>query len=210
MGKLLSLYRTSQASSDYTNTIQRVRYHSVPPPCLRDTDLTSSIYCLAYLDIASFQGQKLMLRTEYRAGNESTASMLYAKRSRNEKEDLKQNGILFGTFFHFHLTYNFLKADGFYSTRSPGGVDGTLSTIVPVREIVFKRLQLLQTALTRHVQHFGGLNPRAYRSVARYSPLPLIESMLIPFRFFSQDGEERLCFSSNHKGYPRRRTAGRV
>lgn len=47
-----------------------------------------------------------------------------------------------------------------------GGVDGALSTLVPVREIVFKRLQLLQTALTRHVQHFGGLNPRGYRSVS--------------------------------------------
>lgn len=37
-----------------------------------------------------------MCRTEYHAGAEAVATLLYAKRSRNEKDELKQNGILYG------------------------------------------------------------------------------------------------------------------
>ena len=55
------------------------------------------------VDIASFAGQKLLCRTEYHAGAVAVASMLYAKRSRNEVE-LKQNGILFGSSFPLPLS----------------------------------------------------------------------------------------------------------
>ena len=36
---------------------------------------------------------------------------------------------------------------------------------MPVDEVVYKRLQLLQGQLTRNVQHVAGLNPKAFRSV---------------------------------------------
>ncbi|BGP26347.1 cleavage and polyadenylation specificity factor subunit 1 [Rhodotorula toruloides] len=90
-------------------------------------------------NIASHAGQRLMCRTEYHAGTESIASTLFAKHLPNE--DAKQNGILYG------------------------GLDGSLFTLVPVRDAVFRRLQSLQALMSRHVLHFGGLNPRAYRIV---------------------------------------------
>lgn len=51
-----------------------------------------------------------------------------------------------------------------------GGIDGSIYSLVPVRDIVFKRLQLLQAAMMRHVLHFAGLNPRGHRSVAISAP----------------------------------------
>ncbi|KAL8292101.1 hypothetical protein RQP46_001567 [Phenoliferia psychrophenolica] len=90
-------------------------------------------------NIASQAGQRLLCRTEYHAGAEAVATMLYAKRS--GADEAKQNGILYG------------------------GIDGSLYTLVPVREAVFKRLLSLQTHLARHIQHFGGLNPRGFRMV---------------------------------------------
>ena len=50
-----------------------------------------------------------------------------------------------------------------YLSRSAGFTDGSLSTLTPVDEAVFKRLQLLQGQLTRSVQHTAGLNPKAHR-----------------------------------------------
>ncbi|GAA5941609.1 cleavage/polyadenylation factor CFT1 [Sporobolomyces koalae] len=90
-------------------------------------------------NIASHAGQRLLCRTEYHAGSESIATMLFAKHAPNE--DPKQNGILFG------------------------GIDGSLFTLVPVRDAVFRRLQSLQATMSRHVLSFGGLNPRGYRIV---------------------------------------------
>ncbi|POY73837.1 hypothetical protein BMF94_3096 [Rhodotorula taiwanensis] len=90
-------------------------------------------------NIASYAGHRLMCRTEYAAGSDSYASILFAKHLPNE--DAKQNGILYG------------------------GLDGSLFSLVPVRDAVFKRLQSLQTLMMRHVLHFAGLNPRGYRIV---------------------------------------------
>ena len=90
-------------------------------------------------NIASHAGMKLMCRTEYHAGAEALTTLLYTRR--HAHEDVRQNGILFG------------------------GVDGSLYTLAPAREAVFRRLQRLQDLMTRHVQHFAGLNPRAWRMV---------------------------------------------
>ncbi|KAM0789430.1 hypothetical protein ACM66B_000255 [Microbotryomycetes sp. NB124-2] len=89
--------------------------------------------------VASQGGQKLLVRTEYNAGTEALTTLMFARRQGSE--DPRQNCVLYG------------------------GVDGSLFSLVPVRDIVFKRLQLLQTALARHVQHFAGLNPRGNRIV---------------------------------------------
>lgn len=42
-------------------------------------------------------------------------------------------------------------------------MDGSLYATSPVREIVYKRLQLLERQLQRHGLQFGGLNPRGFR-----------------------------------------------
>lgn len=44
-----------------------------------------------------------------------------------------------------------------------GATDGSITSLTPVEENVFKRLQLLQGQLTRSVQHTAGLNPKAFR-----------------------------------------------
>lgn len=51
----------------------------------------------------------------------------------------------------------------FLNNRSTGSPDGSLSSLTPVEESAFKRLQLLQGQLTRNIQHIAGLNPRAFR-----------------------------------------------
>lgn len=48
-------------------------------------------------DIASYAGHRLMCRTEYAAGSDSYASILFAKHLPHE--DAKQNGILYGESF---------------------------------------------------------------------------------------------------------------
>lgn len=90
-------------------------------------------------NIASHAGMRLMCRTEYHAGAEAVATLLYSRKPPGE--DARQNGILFGA------------------------VDGSLYTLAPVRDAVFRRLHRLQELMARHVRHFAGLNPRAWRVV---------------------------------------------
>lgn len=45
----------------------------------------------------------------------------------------------------------------------PGSPDGSLSSLTPVEEHAYKRLQLLQGQLTRNIQHTAALNPKAFR-----------------------------------------------
>ncbi|GAA5960307.1 hypothetical protein JCM8115_001133 [Rhodotorula mucilaginosa] len=124
-------------------------------------------------NIASYAGHRLMCRTEYAAGSDSYASTLFAKHLPNE--DAKQNGILYG------------------------GLDGSLFTLVPVRDAVFKRLQSLQTTMMRHVLHFAGLNPRAYRivkndSVSRAITKGILDGdLLAAFEYLSLDQQMELA-----------------
>ncbi|GAA5965654.1 hypothetical protein JCM3765_000915 [Sporobolomyces pararoseus] len=124
-------------------------------------------------NIASHAGQRLLCRTEYHAGSESISTMLFAKHSLNE--DPKQNGILFG------------------------GIDGSIYTLVPVRDAVFKRLQSLQSTMTRHVLHFGGLNPRGYRivkndTVSRAITKGILDGdLLSKFEYLSVDVQTELA-----------------
>ncbi|GAA5906861.1 cleavage/polyadenylation factor CFT1 [Sporobolomyces salmoneus] len=124
-------------------------------------------------NIASHAGQRLLCRTEYHAGSESIATMLFAKHLPNE--DPKQNGILFG------------------------GIDGSLYTLVPVRDAVFRRLQSLQATMSRHVLHFGGLNPRGYRivkndTVSRAITKGILDGdLLARFEYLSVDVQTELA-----------------
>eukprot|EP00474_Spongospora_subterranea_P003398 CRZ03856.1 hypothetical protein [Spongospora subterranea] len=52
-------------------------------------------------------------------------------------------------------------------TRYPivtGTVDGSVICLSPVNDNVYRRLYSLTTLLTYHIQHFGGLNPRIFRT----------------------------------------------
>lgn len=61
----------------------------------RFSGLTETLFSL---DIASHAGQRLLCRTEYRAGAEGSATLLYAKYITGS-EEAKQNGILYGKSF---------------------------------------------------------------------------------------------------------------
>lgn len=53
-----------------------------------------------YIDIASHAGQRLLCKTEYNAGAEGSATLLYAKYTTGSDE-AKQNGILYGKFDYY-------------------------------------------------------------------------------------------------------------
>ncbi|KAF5380083.1 hypothetical protein D9615_006209 [Tricholomella constricta] len=91
-------------------------------------------------DPESRDGRHLLLRTEFHGQCEYRTSTLVAQRS-NDDPTIPQAKLI------------------------AGSTDGSLSCLTPVDEHAFKRLQLLQGQLTRNVQHFAGLNPKAFRIV---------------------------------------------
>ncbi|KAG9227086.1 hypothetical protein CCMSSC00406_0008286 [Pleurotus cornucopiae] len=91
-------------------------------------------------DPESRDGRQLLLRTEFNAQVGYNSSVLTARRT-SEDPVIPQSKLICG-----------------YS-------DGSISSLTPVEEAAFKRLQLLQGQLTRNLQHMAGLNPRALRIV---------------------------------------------
>ncbi|TDL22024.1 hypothetical protein BD410DRAFT_828742 [Rickenella mellea] len=106
-------------------------------------------------DPESRNGQHLLCRTEFHAQAESRASVMVACRSRGEEKAIP------------------------YARLITGATDGSLSSLTPVDETIFKRMQLLQGQLTRNVQHFAGLNPKAFRVVRNdYVSRPLSKGIV--------------------------------
>jgi len=119
-----------------------------------DDDGVLRIYEYNPNDPESKNGQHLLCRTEFHSQSESQSSITIARRF---KEDL--------VLPQAKLIY--------------GSIDGSLSSLTPVDESVFKRLQLLQGQLTRNIQHFAGLNPKAFRIVRNdYVSKPLSKGIL--------------------------------
>jgi len=97
-------------------------------------------------DQESGSSQKLICRTEFHTHSELRAVLTVARR---EELQLDNRG----------------KISQIISSLICGTTDGALSIIIPVWEDIFKRLSLLQGQLVRNIQHVGGLNPKAFRSV---------------------------------------------
>ncbi|KAH0581631.1 hypothetical protein H2248_011332 [Termitomyces sp. 'cryptogamus'] len=105
-------------------------------------------------DPESKDGRHLLLRTEFNSQSEYRASILVARRTGDDPM-IPQAKVI------------------------TGSTDGTLASLTPVEEHVFKRLQLLQGQLTRNVQHVAGLNPKAFRIVRNdYVSKPLSKGIL--------------------------------
>lgn len=105
-------------------------------------------------DPDSRDGRHLLLRTEFHSQCEYRASTLIARRTKNDP-DIPQAKMLCGA------------------------TDGSLSSLTPVEEHSFKRLQLLQGQLARNIQHVAGLNPKAFRIVRNdYVSKPLSKGIL--------------------------------
>jgi len=88
-------------------------------------------------DLESKNGQQLLCRTQFHGQSESQSSVIIACRSKEELV-LPQAKRLYAV-----LPMVLCRLD----------------------ESVFKMLQLLQGQLTRNIQHFAGLNPKAFRIV---------------------------------------------
>ncbi|KZT50763.1 hypothetical protein CALCODRAFT_488456 [Calocera cornea HHB12733] len=88
-------------------------------------------------------GNPLLCTTEFNGNSEHAHILAIAGRHREDPEEvpIPEAQLIFGTS------------------------DGSLGTISPVPEDSSKRLQLLSGQLMRSVQHFAGLNPRAFRTV---------------------------------------------
>ena len=83
---------------------------------------------------------------------------------------MPQAKLIFGTYGTFSTSF-FTGLTGAFA----GSSDGSLSSLTPVDESIYKRLQLLQGQLTRNIQHFAGLNPKAFRFVVNHIyPLQLL------------------------------------
>jgi cleavage and polyadenylation specificity factor subunit 1 len=105
-----------------------------------DEDGVLRMYAYDPADPESKNGQELVYKTEFHTHSECRASLTIARRS-EEGSAVPQGKLLCG-----HL-------------------DGALSTLTPVDDAAFKRLQLLQGQLVGKIQHVAGLNPRAFRLV---------------------------------------------
>ncbi|TFK16893.1 hypothetical protein FA15DRAFT_650709 [Coprinopsis marcescibilis] len=105
-------------------------------------------------DPESRDGRHLLLRTEFHGQVEYRTSVTIARRDK-EDPSIPQSKLLIGS------------------------TDGSLSSLTPVDEHAFKRLQLLQGQLTRNIQHAAGLNPKAFRIVKNdYVSRPLSKGVL--------------------------------
>ncbi|KAF8156589.1 CPSF A subunit region-domain-containing protein [Crassisporium funariophilum] len=105
-----------------------------------DEDGIMRVYEYNPQDPDSNDGRYLLLRTEFHSQSEYRTSITIARRNKDDL-DIPQSKLLMG---------------------SP---DGSLSSLTPVDEHAYKRLQLLQGQLTRNIQHTAGLNPKAFRIV---------------------------------------------
>ncbi|KAJ7057084.1 CPSF A subunit region-domain-containing protein [Mycena amicta] len=90
-------------------------------------------------DPNSRDGRHLLLRTEFHGQSEYRTSVTIARRVKDDP--IPQAKLICGS------------------------TDGSLKCLTPVDDATAKRLQLLQGQLTRNIQHFAGLNPKAFRIV---------------------------------------------
>jgi len=87
----------------------------------------------------SQSGQKLLLRTEFQSTSNVVSSLVVPGKPVSEGGPSLTSEVVLSM------------------------TNGSLEAVVPIDELVFKRLQLLQGSLVRSAQHTGGLNPRAFR-----------------------------------------------
>ncbi|KAK0527587.1 mRNA cleavage and polyadenylation factor subunit [Tilletia horrida] len=123
---------------------------------LTTTDLDGVVRLVDYNPAitTSHGGQRLLLRTEFQTAAEAACTVRLPRYSSDEEAYDASEIIL-------------------------GKMNGSIETLIPVQEQVFKRLQVLQGQLVRNVQHMAGLNPRAYRAVHNdFSTRPLAKGIL--------------------------------
>jgi len=122
-----------------------------------DDDGVLRVYDFDPTDPESKNGQYLLCRSEFQTQSETrpSATVTLARRIKEEDMSAPQARLLYGA------------------------ADGSVSTLTPLDDETFKRFHLLQGHLTRNVQHFAGLNPKAFRVVKNESvSKPLAKNIL--------------------------------
>ncbi|GAB5591624.1 mRNA cleavage and polyadenylation factor subunit [Umbelopsis nana] len=106
-----------------------------------DTEENIAVYQYAPYNLQSYSGLKLMRRGDFHMGSQVRCSARIPLRQRTV------NGIEYGKR-HFNLC---------------GSLNGSISMVTPITEKTYKRLLLLYGQMVNGLQHFAGLNPRAFR-----------------------------------------------
>lgn len=116
--------------------------------CFLVSDRMKNIILYSYQAEAreSFGGQRLLRKADFNVG--SNIHSMFRVLCRNDPLVDKR-------------AYN---ADRKHITYF-ASLDGTLGFVLPISEKVYRRLLMLQNALTTQIQHIAGLNPRAYRAL---------------------------------------------
>lgn len=80
-------------------------------------------------------------------------------------------------------TYSFLQSSALFIPVATATLDGGVGLLLPMQEKTYRRLLMLQNALTTMLSHHAGLNPKAFRCVwdARRPPLALSGDLVSDF-----------------------------
>ncbi|XP_071082054.1 cleavage and polyadenylation specificity factor subunit 1-like [Haliotis cracherodii] len=118
--------------------------------CFAVSDRFKNIIVYSYQPEAreSHGGQRLLRRADFNVG--SHISSMFRVRCR--LTDIASDKKLMTLYEKRHITYC-------------ASLDGSLGYLMPISEKVYRRLLMLQNAMTTHVPHTAGLNPKAYRAI---------------------------------------------
>lgn len=80
-------------------------------------------------------------------------------------------------------TYSFLQSSALFIPVATATLDGGVGLLLPMQEKTYRRLLMLQNALTTMLSHHAGLNPKAFRCMwdARRPPLALSGGLVSDF-----------------------------
>ncbi|XP_060076994.1 cleavage and polyadenylation specificity factor subunit 1-like [Ylistrum balloti] len=119
------------------------------------TDSLKNIIVYTYQPEAreSHGGHRLVRKAEFNAGSHINTMFRVRCRIREPGTDRRMTGAVEKR----NITY--------FAT-----LDGGLGFLLPVSEKVYRRLFMLQNALTTQLPHLAGLNPRAYRTLKQSCP----------------------------------------
>ncbi|PWN49464.1 hypothetical protein IE53DRAFT_142664 [Violaceomyces palustris] len=110
-------------------------------------------------------GQKLLLKSEFQSTGEASSCITLPLREGSGEGFARSGG----------------SSSKIYTglIGQTGLRNGAIEVIMPVRDVAFKRLQLLQGQLVRAIQHIAGLNPRSFRAVRNeFVSRPLVKGIL--------------------------------
>lgn len=152
----------------------------------------SRVTCCLRAAKESFGGMRLLRRADFNAGANINTFWRMPCRGALEAGSRKamtwdnKHITWFGTpgFLSFKnlRRHSFLQSSALFIPVPIATLDGGVGLLLPMQEKTYRRLLMLQNALTTMLSHHAGLNPKAFRCVcdARRSPLAIL-FLTLPF-----------------------------